>query len=114
MKNSRVKMNEERNLKIEKKTKKSSKNKKDFLDYGLLALSVLMILEFLMIPCFVYAGMNQIFTIIMFILLPTLFALTILLLSRNTIKELKKRAKNKAASVLKEAKKEPHLEESVE
>ena len=46
-----------------------------------------------MIPCFIYAGMNQIFPIVMFLIFPTLFAIFVLLLSRNTLIESKKKRK---------------------
>ena len=76
-------------------TGKKKKKKMNIVDKVLLSLLILVILELLMIPGFVYAGMNQIFPIIMFIVLPTVFAFVILLLSRNTLMESRKKARRK-------------------
>jgi len=76
--------------------KKNTKKKKiDIVDRILVTLLILFVLELLMIPGFVYAGMNQIFPIVMFVVLPTVFALIILLLSRNTLMESRKKARRK-------------------
>lgn len=79
--------------KKEKKTRKTKKlkTKKNIMDRVLIILIGLVVLEVLMIPGFIYAGMNQIFPIIMFLVLPTSLAIFILLLSRNTLKESRKK-----------------------
>lgn len=74
-----------------KKVKKEKKEKKDCSKGVLIALLVLVILELCMIPAFVYAGMNQWFPIVMFLVLPTVFAIIVLLLSKNTVKDAKRR-----------------------
>lgn len=74
-----------------KKVKKAKKGKKDRSKGVLIALLVLVVLELCMIPAFVYAGMNQWFPIVMFLVLPTVFAIIVLLLSRNTVKDAKRR-----------------------
>jgi len=104
MKNNEVEMESEekketvgrRSARREEAASKKKANKMDVVEKVLLALLILVILELLMIPAFVYAGMNQIFPIIMFIVLPTVFAIVILLLSRNTLMESKRKARRKA------------------
>lgn len=97
MKNEEVEIEKEKNpvgRRTERREKEESKKKekgKDVIDKILFSLMILVILEFCMIPCFVYAGMNQIFPIIMFLILPTSFAIIVLLLSKNTVKESKKK-----------------------
>ncbi len=82
-------------MKKDKKERQVSKNKekKDISKNILIVLIVLVALEVCMIPCFIYAGMNQIFPIVMFLIFPTLFAIFVLLLSRNTLIESKKKRK---------------------
>ena len=78
------------------KRKKAKKKKMNMTDRMLVVLLILVAVELLMIPCFIYAGMNQIFPIIMFVVLPTVCAFIILLLSRNTLMESKKKTRQKA------------------
>ncbi len=68
-----------------------AKEKKEPLDRILKVLIILVVLEVCMIPCFIYAGMNQVFPIIMFLVLPTCLAFLVLLLSRNTLIESRKK-----------------------
>ena len=76
-------------------TDAKKKKKMNMVDRMLAVLLVLSVLELLMIPCFIYAGMNQIFPIIMFVILPTVCAFVILLLSRNTLMESKRKTRQK-------------------
>lgn len=104
MKNNEVEMEKEekkettvgrRSAKRVEQTGKKKTKKMDIVDRILAILLILSVLELLMIPGFIYAGMNQIFPIIMFIVLPTVFAFVILLLSRNTLMESRKKARRK-------------------
>ncbi len=79
----------------EEKIKKERKEKKPKSKKILIFLFILVGLEICMIPCFIYAGMNQWFPITMFLLIPTISAIVILLLSRNTLKESERKKRLK-------------------
>ena len=73
---------------MEKKDVKKVKNKKvttkkDWNKIWLITLLVLLSLEIVLIPCLVYAEVKRILPIIAFLILPTLFGIVIIYLSRN-------------------------------
>ena len=73
-------------MKKEKKVvKKNSKNnsKKDWNKIWLISMLVLLILEVILIPCLVYAEVKRVLPIVAFLVIPTLFGIVILYLSRN-------------------------------
>jgi len=84
---------------MEKKVK-SVKNKKvltkDWNKIWLITLLILLGLEVVLIPCLVYAEVKRVLPIIAFLVLPTLFGIVILYLSRNcTVDYEKKLERNK-------------------
>jgi membrane protein YdbS with pleckstrin-like domain len=63
--------------------KKAVKKKKDWNKIFLITLLILLLLEIVLIPCLVYAEVKRILPIVAFLIVPTLFGIIILLLSRN-------------------------------
>lgn len=80
-------------MKKEKKVvEKKNKNKKDWNKIWLIVLLVLLALEIVLIPLLVYAEVKRALPIVAFLVIPTLFGIVILLLSRNcTVDYQKKR-----------------------
>lgn len=78
------------NKKQVKKTKKVKSNK-DWNKIWLITLLVLLLLELVLIPCLIYAEIKTVLTIVAFLVLPTLFGIVILLLSRNCITDFGKK-----------------------
>ena len=75
-------------MKKEKKVKKV-KGKKDVSKIILIVLFVLVILEVVTIPLLIYAKIIKALPIIFFLVIPTLLAIAILLLSRNSLIDYK-------------------------
>lgn len=74
----------------DKKVKKV-KTKKDWNKILLISLLVLLLIEVVLIPCLVYAEVKKVLGIIMFLVLPTLGAIIVLLLSRVCIVDFQKK-----------------------
>lgn len=90
MKKNEVEITEEKMeaRKITRTARNGKKRRKLASNYKVLFfLMILVALELCMIPCFVYAGMNQIFPVIMFLIIPTIFAIIVFLLSKNTLNQ---------------------------
>ncbi len=80
-------------MKKEKKVvrKKKVKSKKDWNKILLTAMLILLLLEIILIPCLVYAEVKRILPIVAFLIIPTLFGIVILLLSRNCTTDFEKK-----------------------
>lgn len=74
-----------------KKNNNVNKVKKDWNKILLITLLVLLALEISLIPCLVYAEVKRILPIVAFLILPTLFGIVILLLSRNCTVDFEKK-----------------------
>lgn len=68
-------------MKKDKKIKKESR--KDWNKILLITLLVLLLLEVVLIPCLVYAEVKTVLPIIAFLIIPNIFGIVILYLSRN-------------------------------
>jgi len=68
---------------MSKEKKKVEKKKKDWNKILLIILLVLLALEVVLIPLLIYAEVKKILPIIAFLIIPTLFGIMVLLLSRN-------------------------------
>ena len=77
--------------KKEIKNKIEVKSTKDWNRIWLIILLVLLALEVVLIPCLVYSEVKTLLPIIAFLVLPTLFGIVILLLSRNCINDFEKK-----------------------
>ena len=77
-------------MKKDKKVKKV-KEKKDISKIVLIILFVLVILEVIMVPLLVYAKIIKTLPVVFFLVLPTLLAIGILLLSKNSLVDYKRR-----------------------
>ncbi len=77
--------------KVKENKPKKEKVKKDHRKLFLRVLIVLLILELLSIPGFIFAGMNQTIPIVLFIVVPTVFAIIIVLLANSCLKTSLKR-----------------------
>lgn len=86
---------------MEKKVK-SVKNKKvstkDWNKIWLITLLILLALEVVLIPCLVYAEVKRLLPILAFLVLPTVFGIVILFLSRNCTVDYEKK-KEKLSNV---------------
>lgn len=69
-----------------KKNKKQTKPKvkKDYSKQVLIVLFILVIIEVIMVPLLIYAKIIKLLPVIFFLVIPSLLALAILLLSRNS------------------------------
>lgn len=77
---------------MEKNIKKKNKSTKDWNKIWLITLLVLLLIEICLIPCLVYAEVKTVLPIIAFLVLPTVFGIFVLYLSRNcTVDYQKKR-----------------------
>ena len=74
---------------VEKKQK--NKVKKDWNKILLISMIVLLVLEVVLIPCLVYAEVKKVLPIIAFLVIPTVFGIVILLLSRNCAIDFEKK-----------------------
>ena len=79
-------------MKKDKKVVQKNKKKKDWNKIFLIILLALLILEIL-IPCLVYAEVKKVLPIVFFLIIPTVFAIIILLLSRNCSIDFEKKRK---------------------
>ena len=66
------------------KKQKETKVKKDYSKILLTALLILVVIEVIMIPLLVYAKIIKILPVVFFLVIPSLLALAVLLLSRNS------------------------------
>lgn len=71
--------------------KRNIKNKKNWNKILLITLLILLALEVVLIPCLVYAEVKRVLPIIAFLILPTLFGIVILYLSRNCTVDYQKK-----------------------
>lgn len=78
-------------MKKEKKVVKKNKVKKDWNKILLIIMLILLALEVVLIPCLVYAEVKKILPIVAFLIVPTLFGIIILLLSRNCTVDFEKK-----------------------
>ena len=69
--------------KEKKKVEKKNKTKKDWNKTWLIILLVLLAIEIVLIPLLVYAEVKRVLPIIAFLIVPTLFGIVILCLSKN-------------------------------
>ena len=76
----------EKEKKVKETKPKKEKIKKDHRKLFLRVLIILFILELLSIPGFIFAGMNQVIPIVLFIVVPTVFAIIIVLLASSCLK----------------------------
>lgn len=74
-----------------KKEVKKVKSNRDWNKIFLITLLVLLALEVVLIPCLVYSEVKTLLPIIAFLILPTLFGIVILLLSRNCINDFERK-----------------------
>lgn len=72
-----------------KNKEKKVKGKKDVNKTILITLFVLVILEVVTIPLLIYAKITKVLPVIFFLVIPTLLAIAILLLSRNSLIDYK-------------------------
>lgn len=70
---------------------KTQKTKKDKNQIVLLLLLILVIAEVIMVPIMIYSKIVKPLPIIMFLVIPTLLAIGILLLSRNALIDYKRK-----------------------
>ena len=80
-------------MKKDKKVVQKNKKKKDWNKIFLIILLALLILEIILIPCLVYAEVKKVLPIVFFLIIPTVFATIILLLSRNCSIDFEKKRK---------------------
>ena len=73
------------------KKEKKIKEKKEVSKIILIILFILVILEVIMVPVLVYSKIIKTLPVIFFLVLPTLLAIGILLLSRNSLVDYKRR-----------------------
>lgn len=71
--------------------KKDKKEKMEISKIILIVLFILVILEVIMVPLLVYAKIIKVLPVVFFLVLPTLLAIGILLLSRNSLVDFKRR-----------------------
>lgn len=64
---------------------KKKKTKKNWNKIWLITLLVLLALEITLIPCLIFAEVKKILPIIFFLILPTLFGIVVLLLSKTCV-----------------------------
>lgn len=76
---------------MEKDKKVVEKKKKDWNKIWLICLLVLLALEVVLIPLLIYAEVKRVLPIIAFLIVPTLFGIVILLLSRNCTVDFEKK-----------------------
>lgn len=77
---------------MEKKdVKKKKESTKDWNKILLITLLILLALEIVLIPCLVYAEVKRVLPIVAFLVLPTLFGIVIILLSRNCTADYEKK-----------------------
>lgn len=80
-------------MKKDKKVVQKNKKKKDWNKIFLIILLALLILEIILIPCLVYAEVKKVLPIVFFLIIPTVFAIIILILSRNCSTDFEKKRK---------------------
>ena len=76
---------------MKKEKKQVQKKRKDWNKIWLIIILVLLLLEIVLIPCLVYAEVKRILPIVAFLIVPTLFGIVILLLSRNCAVDYEKK-----------------------
>ena len=76
------------------------KEKKDWNKILLVILLVLLALEVVLIPLLVYSEVKRLLQIVAFLIIPTLFGIVILLLSRNCTIEYAKKKERLSHSIL--------------
>lgn len=76
------------------------KEKKDWNKILLVILLVLLALEVVLIPLLVYSEVKRLLPIVAFLIIPTLFGIVILLLSRNCTIEYAKKKERLSQSIL--------------
>lgn len=76
------------------------KEKKDWNKILLVILLVLLSLEVVLIPLLVYSEVKRLLPIVAFLIIPTLFGIVILLLSRNCTIEYAKKKERLSQSIL--------------
>lgn len=76
------------------------KEKKDWNKILLFILLVLLALEVVLIPLLVYSEVKRLLPIVAFLIIPTLFGIVILLLSRNCTIEYAKKKERLSKSIL--------------
>lgn len=62
-----------------------TKQKKNWNKIWLITLLILLALEVTLIPCLIFAEVKRLLPVIFFLILPTLFGIVVLLLSRNCV-----------------------------
>lgn len=70
-------------MKREKNRIQKNGQKRDWNKILLITLLLLLALEIILIPCLVYAEVKRLLPVVFFLILPTLFGIVVLLLSRN-------------------------------
>lgn len=71
--------------------KQKEKKNKDWNKILLVSMLVLLALEVVLIPCLIYAEVKKILPIIAFLVIPTVFGIIILYLSRNCTEDYEKK-----------------------
>ncbi len=82
-------MKKEKNVVQNKKSKKVVK--RNWNQILLITLLILLALEIILIPCLVYAEVKRLLPIVFFLILPTLFGIVVLLLSRNCTSDFERK-----------------------
>lgn len=82
-------MKKEKNVVQNKKSKKVVK--RNWNQILLITLLILLALEVVLIPCLVYAEVKRLLPIVFFLILPTLFGIVVLLLSRNCTSDFERK-----------------------
>lgn len=78
-------------MKKEKNVVKNKVVKRNWNQILLITLLILLALEIVLIPCLVYAEVKRLLPIVFFLILPTLFGIVVLLLSRNCTSDFERK-----------------------
>lgn len=71
-----------------------TKQKKNWNKIWIITLLVLLALEITLIPCLIFAEVKKLLPVIFFLILPTLFGILVLLLSRTCVVDYNNKKKN--------------------
>ncbi len=82
-------MKKEKNVVQNKKSNKVVK--RNWNQILLITLFILLALEIILIPCLVYAEVKRLLPIVFFLILPTLFGIVVLFLSRNCTSDFERK-----------------------
>lgn len=69
----------------------NTKTKMNWNKIWIVTLLILLALEVILIPCLIFAEVKRLLPVIFFLILPTLFGIVVLLLSRNCVVDYNKK-----------------------